>query len=145
VELFKKNIIISLSILEVSSIFIVGVVYIRGEVKMINFKSYSKTILIILITILIFSMVSASPLDDYTEDNNKSKDNIALYTPINPKENFNDNTLFVIHIDIGNNERLDSYQYEDNTVLRGLERGINSYVNILNNIRNRKTPFFKRH
>ncbi len=112
---------------------------------MSDFKYYNKTISIILITILIFSIVNASPLDDYTEDNNKSKDNIALYTPVNPKENSNDNTLFVIHIDIGNKERLDSYQYEDNTVLRGLERGINSYVNILNNIRNRKSPFFKRH
>ncbi len=109
-----------------------------------NLKFYNKNILVILISILTFSMVNGSPLDDYTEDNRKGKDNIALYTPINPKENFNDNTLFVIHIDIGNKERLDSYQYEDNTVLRGLERGINSYVNILNNIRNRKTPFFKR-
>ena len=103
----------------------------------------NKNISIILVFLLVFSISLSSPLDDYNEDIKNDNSSMALHTPVNKKE-FNDNTLFVIHIDVGNRERLDSYQYEDNTVLRGLERGINSYVNILNNIRNRKAPFFRR-
>ncbi len=103
-----------------------------------------KNILIILTFLSMFSISISSPLDDYSENIKNDNNSMALYTPVNPKE-YKDNTMFVIHIDVGNKERLDSYQYENNTVLRGLERGINSYVDILNNIRNRKTPFFKRH
>ena len=109
-------------------------------------------ILTIIFTFSIFSIALSSPLDDYTETENNVKgnnmNNMALYTPVNKKPKLiDDNTLFVIHIDVGNKESVESsYPYENNTIVKGFERGLNSYVNIFDNIRNKNSRgFFRRH
>ena len=109
-------------------------------------KPKTLNILFTLFLLSIFSIAFSSPLDDYTENvKNDSSNSVALYTPVNKNvKNIDDNTLFVIHIDVGSKESIESYQPENNTVLRGFERGVNSYVNIFNNFRNRNVKFFRR-
>ena len=80
------------------------------------------TVMMTIFSILNFSF--ASPLDE-CNDNKK----VASFTPLK-MENTEDNTFFVIHVNVDSNVD-EAQDKEDNTVIKGIEKGINSYISIL--------------
>ena len=90
----------------------------RGEVKLYRF---------VFIFLILTSVVLASPLEEYNENNQKN-DKLVSFKSLNS----NENTFLVIHVNIQNEPETEDY--EDNLIFKGLKSGINSYIDILEDI-----------
>ncbi|RUM58658.1 MAG: hypothetical protein DSY66_03160 [Persephonella sp.] len=85
----------------------------------------------LLITLLMFSFVNASPLEDMELENGKKfNNNVALKKRVK-KTKVNDDIFFVIHVDTNSNEETEVYnRNDDNVIIKGFRNGIRSYINI---------------